>query len=201
MIRTTIGICALAITALLAACSASTPTPTSTPAPTSAPAATSVPQQTAAPTSLDPCQVVTSQEASSLAGTSFGDGMEGTTPGGGKTCIYGYQSSNVFTVEVAQAPDVATAPAYKAQFVADLQSQLQQVTSSGLNVTEVPTFADGAVIAQANISFGGQTINGSAIGVLKGTVFFGFSDIVVDNAAPSSAALQSETTTVLGRLP
>jgi hypothetical protein len=47
----------------------------------------------------------------------------------------------------------------------------------------------------------GETINGSAIGVLKGTIFFGFSDVVMGNAAPSSEALQSEAMTVIGRLP
>jgi hypothetical protein len=218
MIRTTLGIGALAIAALLSACSAmastnttsltagdaaGTPAVMSTPVASSTPqqmAATSAPQSAAAPTSLDPCQLVTSQEASSLAGTSYGAGREETTPGGGKICIYGYQTTNVFTVEVAQAPDVATAQAAKAQFLADLQSKLQQVANEGLNVTQLPNFADGAVFAQANISLGGQTISGSSIGVLKGTIFFGFSDLVVGHGAPSSSAMQSQAQTVLGRL-
>jgi hypothetical protein len=102
-----------------------------------------------------------------------------------------------------------------------------------------------------SLNVGGQNINGSAIGVLKGTIFFGFSsnsrfdrpvgrrnakgavsipemgrstrlaakcgtidvkifhngnccgfsDVVKGNAAPTGAAVQSETTTVFGRLP
>jgi hypothetical protein len=195
--RTRLSISVLVIAALLSACSPSTSTPT----PTFTPVATSVPQQTATPTSLDPCLLIDSQEASSLAGTSFGAGEEGTTPGGGKTCTYGSQTSNVFFVEVAQAPDVDTAKTYKAQFLADLQANLQQLANHGLNATELPNFADGATIAQATINAGGKTINGSAIGVLKGTIFFGFSDVVLGGAAPSSEALQSEAKTVLGRLP
>jgi hypothetical protein len=67
LIRTTIGLCALAITVSFAACSASTSTPiatfpptTSAPIPTFTPVATTVQQQTATPTSLDPCLLVTS---------------------------------------------------------------------------------------------------------------------------------------------
>jgi hypothetical protein len=104
-------------------------------------------------------------------------------------------------VEVAQAPDEATAKAYKAQFLADLQANLSKLASKGLTATELPNFADGATIAQATINAGGKTINGSAIGVLKGTIFFGFSDVIIGKAAPSSEALQSEAETVLGQLP
>jgi hypothetical protein len=224
----TLIISVLAIAALLSACSSSTPTatnvpqqpaasstpnptatpnptftpnPTSTPSQTVAPAGTSTPQQAAKPTALDPCQLIPSQEASSLAGTSFGAGVEGTTSGGLKTCTYGSQTTIVFTVQVVQAPDTATADAAKQQFLSDLQANLQQLSSEGLNVTQLPNFADGAVIAQASIKAGGETFNGSAIGFRKGTIFFGFSDVALGSAAPDSAALQSEATTVLGRLP
>lgn len=219
---TKLSISVLAIAALLSACSSSTPTatsvpqqpaasstpnptdtpsPTSTPRPTVTPADTSTPQQTAKPTALDPCQLIPGQEASSLAGTSFGAGVEGTISGGAKTCTYGSQTTNIFFVEVVQAPDTATADAAKQQFLSDLQANLQQLSSEGLNVTQLPNFADGAVIAQASISAGGETFSGSAIGFRKGTIFFGFSDVAVGSAAPDSAALQSEATTVLGRLP
>jgi hypothetical protein len=202
--RTALSISVLALAGLLSACSTSTPTvtnvpqqiaATSTPAPTVAPIPTTVPsptvtsnptvaptdtstpQLTATATSLDPCQLLPSQEASSLAGTSFGAGTEGTIPGGGKTCTYGSQSKNIFFVEVVQ------------------------VSSEGLKVTQLPDFADGAVTAQANLSAGGVNINGSAFAFRKGTIFFGFSDVAVGSAAPDSTALKSEATTVLGRLP
>lgn len=174
---------------------------TTTPAPALNPLATSGPQQAAVNTPLDPCVLISSQEASTLAGASFGTGKESTTPEGMKSCTYGAQTTNVFAVDVIQAPDLNTAKSYKAQFLADLQAQLQQLTSQGLNVTEMPNFADGAVMADANINTGTVDFSGRAIGFLKGTVFFGFSDLVVGGAAPGSAAVQSEATSVLGRLP
>ena len=179
-----------------------TPNPTDTPNPTATPADTSTPQQTARPTALDPCQLITSQEASALAGASFGAGKEGTTPGGLKTCTYGSQGANVFTVDVIQAPDTASADAGETQFLNDLQASLAQLTSEGLQITKLPNYADGAVTAHANISAGGITLNGSAFAFRKGTIFFGFSDVVIGGAAaPSDTAMQSQADTVLARLP
>jgi len=180
---------------------ANTQPPTSTPQDTAMPpAATSVPQQ-AATTQLDPCTLISSQEASTLTGASFGNGKEGTTPGGMKMCTYASQTKNVLVVSVIQAPDVETAKADEAQFLADIQANLQQLTNEGMNVTEVPNFADGAVSAEASVNAGGITFNGSAFGFLKGTIFFGFSDIDYGGTTPNSAAMQSEATTVLGKLP
>lgn len=200
MNRTAISIL-LATAGLLSACAATAGTPTAAPTPEETQAPTSAPVQTSAPTALDPCTLVTPEEVASLAGTTFGPGIPSTTPGGGKICTYGSETANVFMVEVAQAPDVATAQAYKKQFVADLEANLKQLTSAGLKVTEMPNFADGAVIGTANLSIAGITINGSAMGVLKGTVFFGYSDLVKGGAAPTTDALQAEAQTVLGRLP
>jgi hypothetical protein len=226
--RTTFSISLSVIVALLSACSSSTPTatsspqqtaasstpnPTVTPKPTITPnptstssivatsAETGTSQQTTAQTALDPCQLLPSQEASSLAGTSFGAGTEGTIPGGVNTCTYGSQSSNIFLVQVIQAPDAATADAAEQQFLSDLQAKMQQVSNEGITVTQLPNFADGAVIGEASINANGVNFNGSAIGFRKGTIFFGFSDVVLGGAAPSDAALQAEATTVLGRLP
>jgi len=223
LVRATLSSLMLALVVALSACSASTSTPNSqatapaviapqqtvlptqsfTPTATSLPqpTATSAPQQPLANTSLDPCLLIDSQEASSIAGTTFGQGVEGTTPGGLKSCTYGSQTQNVFTVDVAQAPDVNTAKADKDQFLSDLQASAQQLSDQGLKVTQVPNFADGAVIATANISSGGITVNGGAIGFLKGTIFFGFSDLVIGGPAPSTSALQSEAATVLSKLP
>jgi hypothetical protein len=145
--------------------------------------------------------LIDSQEASLYAGATFGPGLESTTSGGGRICTYGAETANVFMVEVAQAPDVATVKADKADFLATLQASAAQLAYGGLNVTELPDFADGATMGQLSTSVEGIAINGSAIGVLKGTIFFGFSDVVKGGAAPSSAAVQSEATTLLGRLP
>jgi len=182
------------------------PTATSAPLPTATSVPSSIPTEASAPqpvvsTSLDPGQLISSQEASDLTGASYGPCAESTTPEGLKTCTYGAQTSNIFTVEVAQAPDVATAQADKAQFLADLQASLQQLTNQGFDVIQLPNFADGAVTGQININAEGISVNGSAFGFLKGTTFVGFSSIVMGGAAPSTDALQAEATTVLGRLP
>ncbi len=202
-IRIALGVCTLASAALLSACAASTstPAPTSVPMATSTPVATSAPQQTGAPTSLDPCQLVTSKDASSLAGTTFGAGMEDTTPGGGKICWYGYQTTNVFMVLVGQEKDAATAQADKAQFQTVLESKMPELANAGIQVTELPNFADGGATGQGSLSMGGQTINGSDFGFIKGATFIGLSDLVVGQAAPSSAAWQVYATTLLGQLP
>jgi hypothetical protein len=191
------GLSLLPIAALLIACNALTSILPSTA--TSAPANTLA--ATVAPTALDPCQLVTSQEASSLAGTSFGAGREDTTSGGGKLCIYGYQTLNVFQVIVGQAPDVATAQADKQQFESEFLTQAHQSAAASLNVTQMPNFADGAVTMQGSLNLAGQTFSASAIDFLKGPVFVGISDVTAGNGAPSTAALQAEATTVLGRLP
>jgi len=210
------GIVAVVLVALVVgACSASTststatgtPAPASTPAPTVTPVPTSTPAPTTQapspslatgiPTTLDPCQLVTSQEASQLAGTSYGAGVEGTTSGGGKTCIYGGQTLNVFNVIVGQAPDVATAQAGKAA----AEAQIQKLATKGLLFTELPNFADGAAYFVGGITVSGQTINASAIYVLQGTIFFGFSDEALSHPTPTSAALQAQAQTILGRLP
>lgn len=204
MVRMRLGAAGLLAAGSLAACGAATssttsPTAVATASPT--PAATAAPRTlptgTAAPTSLDPCQLVTSQEASQLAGTTIGTGREQTDSNNAKRCFYDYQTTNVFTVEVVQAPDVATAQAAKAQALASIQ----RASKPGLTVTTLTNVADGAVLAQGSASAGGATLSVSSIGVLKGTVFFAFSDAVFGHPAPSNAAMLGEAQIVLGRLP
>jgi hypothetical protein len=205
------GVAAVMLLGLVvAACSSSaaTATATGTPAPTGTPAHSSAPVPTTqapapsnlatgVPTSLDPCQLVTSQEASQLAGATYGAGVEGTTSGGGKTCTYGSQTLNVFMVIVGQAPDVATAQAGKAA----AEAELQKAAAKGVMFTQLPNFADGAAYYVGSITFSGHTLNASAIYVLKGTVFFGFSDEALGQPTPTATALQAQAQTILGRLP
>jgi hypothetical protein len=200
----------LGVAVVLAACSAAgsalTPTPTtiigSLPNPVNVPTAANATIQPTASTSLDPCQVITSQEASTLAGATFGPGVESTTQdGGGKICTYGANTTNVFMVEVAQAKDVATAQAAKADFISEIEANMAQMAAGGLTVTELPNLGDGATMGIAALNIEGIPINGGAIGVLTGTIFFGFSDLVRSGPAPIAAALQSEAQTILGTLP
>ncbi len=196
MKKTTLAISVLALAALISACAAATPTP----APTSTPAATAKPAATVS-TSLDPCQVITSAEASKLAKASFGKGAESTTSGGGKFCTYGANTTNVFMVFVGQAPDIATAKAYQADFEALIQENLAQLTSEGFVPTDVAGLGDAAIYDEASFTLPKGTLNGSVIGVRKGTIFFGFSDLVANAPAPTRAAMEAQAKVILEKLP
>lgn len=167
-------------------------------APSVAPQATV--EATAVPTSVDPCQVVTAGEAGKLAGTSFGAGVESTSPGNGKYCTYGSQTLNIFSVAVAQAPDTATAQQAEASFKADLEQ-----ASHGVNMklTELPGFASGvdAAVAEGSITVSGETISASAIYLLKGVVFIGMSNVQLGSSAPSATDLEAQAKVALGRVP
>jgi hypothetical protein len=216
------AVAAVSIVALvLAACSSSTstasssvpgatgtPVVASTPPPATATATVAASSSSAAPsaeasgptgvpTSIDPCVVIPSQEASQLAGTTFGAGVESTTSGNGKICTYGGQTLNVFEVIIGQAPDVATAQAGKAA----AEAQIQSAAGKGIQFTELPTFADGAAYTTGSYAISGHTFNVAAFYALEGTVFFGFSDLALNTPAPTVAAMQAEAQTVLSRLP
>jgi hypothetical protein len=163
----------------------------------SGPAMPSEPNATGVPTTLDPCQLVTAQEASQLAGVTFGAGKEDTTQGYGKICTYGSATGNDFNVIVGQAPDVATAQAAEAE----AEAQIKEQAPVGVTTTQISGLGDAAVFLSISESVGGQTINGSAIYVLKGTVFFGLADLAFGKPAPSQAALTTQAQLVLSRVP
>jgi hypothetical protein len=190
---------------LAAACGGST---AESPSPSASAPAQLTPSASAAttPVALDPCSIVTSAEASTLAGASFGAGREETTGGGGKTCVYGYQTLNVFTIVLAQASDPATAQAAYDQAKAQAQSQLSKGAPSGVKFTvnledASISGADRASAATGTATLSGQTISISAVYVLKGAVFFSFSDLVLGHAAPALSAMEAQATTSAGRLP
>ncbi len=175
------------------------PSPTaSTPSPTATEAATSLPQKSGS-TSLDPCELLDQNEASKLTGASFGAGVEKTLSGSAKMCTYGADTANVLTVEVAQAPDVATAEAYQASFLNDIKTGLAQFGDVPLQVTQISDFGNGAISA----TLGQNVINvtGSAFAFRKNTIFFGFSDLVLGGTAPTPEAMRAEAAFVLGELP
>lgn len=180
--------------ALGTACGSSTSGATGTPTPTQTSPSPS-PLASAKAVSYDPCVLMTMQEAEALAGVNFGAGKE-EVANATKECIYGSQTVDVLTIGILQAPDQATAQAGKAQFEAALQSQ----AGNGLTVTQVQGIGDAADEIQGSFSQNGTTIAGSAIYVLKGLIVFFITDIAVNRAVPSGAALQSQASTVLGRL-
>ncbi len=184
---------------------ATLPTASQSETPSASPSgpAASFSEATAVPTSIDPCQLITSQEAGKLVGATFGAGKESTTEGNARICTYGAQTPNVFMVEVAIAPDEATAKADEKAAQAALKSKANQLPAVGLVVTQLPNFAPGAdaALMQGSMSAGGTTIGARAIYVLRGTTFFGFSDVALNQAPPSANAMKAEAMTVLGRLP
>jgi hypothetical protein len=163
-------------------------------------------QQTIPPP-LGACQVVTSSEASSLAGTAYSTGVTIDNSGGGQTCVYGSQTLNVFSVTVAQVADAGTAQAAWAQQEAEVQSDIQRNLPPGVNVNltfdDLANLSgfDRAALGGAATTILGRPFNVSGIFLLKGATFVAFSDVVVGQPAPTSDALQSEAQTVLGRLP
>jgi len=149
--------------------------------------------------------MVTSSEASTLAGASFGAGTEGSTGTGGKTCVYGAQTLNVFSILLAQASDAATAQAAFTQAESQAKTSLSQGIPANVkvNVTLDDTTiagADRAATASGSATISGQTISISAVYVLKGTLFFTFSDLVLGHAAPTLDAMKAQAQTSLSRI-
>lgn len=207
------AIFALTVLAMMlgAACGSSPTAGTSTPPPAS-PVTSSQPtpssQPTSVPTTTDPCQVVTASEASTLTGVSYGPGRKETTSGGGKICVYGYQSLNVFEVLVGTAPSAAAAQAQWTQEESKAQALLKKAITQvpGLNVSlkagdVTVAGADKAAIATSSATYAGHVFNIAAIYLLKGPIFLTYSDLVLNSPAPTASAMESEALTALGRLP
>jgi hypothetical protein len=190
-------------------------TPTSSPStavvivpPSSAPSLAPSVAPSGSPTPIDPCELIPSGEASQLAGATFGTGEESTTEGGGRICTYGANTTNVFEVIVGQASSVAEAKAGKAE----AEAGILEMAAKGVKFTELAacpggtscpsgTFADGAAYFTGSVTFSGVKVNGGAMYALSGLTFFGFSDLVLSQPAPTADALEAEAQVVLGRLP
>jgi hypothetical protein len=196
-----------------ASSSSSTPTLVPPPPPgTSAPASPSPSPTPAAsptgslkPTDLDPCQLVTQDEASTLAHATFGPGKELASPGHPKGCIYGSQTKNVLDVVVAQSPDAKTAQAGFAQAQSQAQAQFAEELPPGIHVDIHSTNAEGigdkATTVNWSYSGNGVTIAFAGIYVLKDTVFFTIGDLSTETTTAASVAdLKTQAQTVLGRI-
>jgi hypothetical protein len=186
---------------VLPSSSAAPSAPPSAPA-SAAPSGSAEP--TAVATDIDPCTLVTSAEASKLAGVTFGAGKESTTKGNARICTYGAQTPNVFMVIVAIAPDEATAQADEAAAKADLAQQVKKLgANSNMKAGDLASFAPNtdATMLEGTAKIAGQTIDGRSIYMLRGTTFAGLSDLALNQAAPSAADMQAQARTMLTRLP
>ena len=171
--------------------------------PAASPSAAS--SQSAVATQLNPCQIVPAAEASAVAGTTFGAGQEEPSGTDGKRCVYGSQTTNVFSVIVGQADTAADAQADYSQEEAAAQAAITKQVPSGVKFKEqtqdVTGLADRATVATGSVSMGAESIGASAIYLLKGNVFLSFSDVVVGSSAPTASSLEAEASKALARLP
>jgi hypothetical protein len=175
--------------------------------PSSAPAseeASGTPEPTAVATDLDPCQLVTADDASAFVGVKFGAGKASTSESNVRTCTYAAPGPNLFMVEVAIAPDVATAKAAEASVEDDLKSSANDLASLGLSVTKLPNFAPGtdAATMQGALSESGMSVAARAMLLLRATTFLAFSDVAVGGGKPpSDQAFKDEANALLAKLP
>ncbi len=163
------------------------------------------PSQSGVAASLDPCQLVTGSEASALAGTTFGAGREEKAQGGGRICVYGYQTTNVFTVEVGQDKSASDARAQWSKEESQARSLLQDKVPAGISVhvqtADVPGLADRAATVYSRNEIAGRKFGISGIYLLKGGTVVAFQDLLLGGAPPSTSALESQARTTLSRVP
>ena len=152
---------------------------------------------TAVPTAIDPCTIIANSTVNTLAATTYPAGTESVTPGQGRICTYGSQTTNVFMVIVGQAPDPPTAKAWEAS----AEASLAEAAGRGIPFTTDATIGDGAVYFHGSMTISGIPFNGSAIYVLKGLVFFGFSQVVVGHPSMPISAMTTEASAIVAALP
>ena len=150
----------------------------------------------AADVTLDPCQLVTQQEASDMAHTSFGPGKEeGTNVR--HTCVYGAQTPNVLMVFVLQGATTGDAQAEWNQLLAQAKSAAGQAANL-VHLTPDSSIGDRAEWVELNLSQIG--VSGRGLAFLQGPVGVYMIDEVRGGSAPSRDAMTTQAQTVLSRL-
>jgi hypothetical protein len=164
---------------------------------TSAPEATNPPAATAEPTSgtaggasqppsaIDPCSLLTQDEASTAVGTHVGAGSPSLV-GQSRTCTWKTGTTEVKVILAPPAADAATAQAYWNAAAQDIPN--------GITVTAIGQIGD-----RAAYGTGGQAgFSVSAMFVIKGAQFF---DFYCGLKACSEAASVTAANLIVGRLP
>lgn len=202
-----IALAAMALTA----CSSGGGNPDSSNPPNASPspsAAQASPSASAAPVTDDPCQVVTAQEASTLAGVTFGPGLEETTGSAsdpGKRCTYGAHTKNVFFVQLGHGADASSAAAQWDKERAEVDSFVSDQLPNGLSlkesVSDVPGLADKATVVTGSAAISGQTVAATSIFLLNGASFVAFGDLVANAPAPTPADMETQAAVSLARVP
>jgi hypothetical protein len=152
--------------------------------------------ESGAPTTLDPCALVTQQEASSLAGVSFAAGKEGGN-GLRKECIYGAQTPNVLSVYVVTAASEGDAQAGWNQLLSEAQQAAGQAAGQ-IQLSPESGVGDRAEWAELNLAQ--IDVQARGLAFQSGVTGVYIIDVVRGGAAPSRDALSNEAQTVLGRI-
>jgi hypothetical protein len=150
----------------------------------------------AKPTAVNPCDLVTRDEASALAGVTVAKGKESSLDNNGKLCAYSV-GTTLFDVEVVEAPDQATMDAAKQQALAELSKSAPK----GIKVGAISGVGDQAELATGSPKINGVTINVVGIYFTKGTYFVAMSNIGLGHGVASADAMTAQAQTIIGRLP
>ena len=150
----------------------------------------------AAATTLDPCQLVTQQEASYMAHASFGPGQEEGTKLK-RRCVYGAQTPNVLMIFALQGATTEDAQTEWNQLLAQAKAGAGQAADL-VHLTPDSSIADRAEWVELNLPQIG--VSGRGLAFLKGSVGVYMIDEVRGGSAPSRDAMTTQAQTVLGRL-
>jgi hypothetical protein len=149
------------------------------------------------PSTLDPCQLVTQQEASTLAHAAFGPGQ----PGGNQVrheCVYGAQTPNVLTVYVIQGASTDDAQTEWNQLLAEAK----QAAGQAANLVQLTPDTGLANRAEwVELDLGAIHVQGRGLAFLQGDIGVYVIDLVRGGTAPSQPAMTAQAQTVLSRLP
>jgi hypothetical protein len=170
-------------------------TPTSAPTKSPTPTPSSSPQ--GAVNTIDPCQLVTQQEASQMAQASYGPGKEEGTKIR-HTCVYGAQTPNVLMVLVLQGATTGDAQAEWDTLLAQAKSAAGQAANL-VHLTPDSGIGDRAEWVELNLAQIG--VSGRGLAFLKGSVGVYLIDEVRGGSAPTREAMTAQAQTVLTRLP
>jgi len=136
------------------------------------------------PVALDPCSLLTADEASTTMGMKLGAGVS-TSLDPDRVCTFKSGTSELKLILAPKAPDAATAKAYWDQERAQVPSEVK--------VTDLPDF-DRAAYGSASVA--GQSL--SALFVIDGTQFF---DLYCGFPACDQTKSLAAAKLIAGRLP
>jgi hypothetical protein len=189
-------LCVLALLGcLVTGCGSTTSTPSPTVSPHGGGGTPSTPTPTSGggggstlpPTTINPCTLLSDEQASTLTGATYGDGKEDAAGPDGHLCVWSDDASHSsVTVGVISAPS---------QAIAQQAFALAKGDQSGFAFTSVTNLADQAYIARKSES----TTDLSGLYAIDGSTYFFVATL--GGTSPTDGALRVAALLVLGGLP